>query len=329
MDKIENPELKDTVLDSIGTPNFKNRLLAAVDEEKRKKLFAGWKAELAEFAIEIEERNLVGEKNVAMDYVRSYGEWSKEKNVERPEDADKVNYYFRVGKYQIDLFRERQDHIAIKTDEEIQREAVKAAAEKNINELKEISARHYRLRTDFVKSFGGAKKYGGEICRYAAGVLLAASGLQFNADFELLAELLDLDIDCDTNYDLEDFRSVVAEKSVENPEYVLLACACAVEGKKKYVETKWNVEKCVLEAMHNPSEALGRQYDFLVSVGYEMSDEEKAMQNGTHWLFRDVEIETPCSLCKKSRPWCDGCCRVCEDRCNGWQVCREESEDKK
>ena len=42
--------------------------------------------------------------------------------------------------------------------------------------------------------------------------------------------------------------------------------------------------------MHEPNDGLDRLYNFLISLGYEMSDEEKAMQDGTHQLLgrRDV-----------------------------------------
>ncbi len=35
------------------------------------------------------------------------------------------------------------------------------------------------------------------------------------------------------------------------------------------------------------NERLDRVYDFLQSIGYEMSDEEKAMRDGTHEVFRE------------------------------------------
>ena len=37
LDKIEDPQLKNEVLDAIGTANFKNKLSAAIDEEKLRK----------------------------------------------------------------------------------------------------------------------------------------------------------------------------------------------------------------------------------------------------------------------------------------------------
>ena len=38
-------------------------------------------------------------------------------------------------------------------------------------------------------------------------------------------------------------------------------------------------------AKYSPDERLDRIYDFLCSLGYEMSDEEKALRDGTHELF--------------------------------------------
>ena len=40
---------------------------------------------------------------------------------------------------------------------------------------------------------------------------------------------------------------------------------------------------------HVESERLDRIYQFLESLGYEMSDEEKQLQNGSHPLFAKSE----------------------------------------
>lgn len=53
-----------------------------------------------------------------------------------------------------------------------------------------------------------------------------------------------------------------------------------------YWKQEWNPEIIAYEYKHNPNDELDRLYDFLTALGYEMSDDEKAMQNGTHELFQ-------------------------------------------
>ena len=40
---------------------------------------------------------------------------------------------------------------------------------------------------------------------------------------------------------------------------------------------------------HEENEKLDRIYALLVKLGYEMSDDEKALQDGTHELFGEVD----------------------------------------
>ncbi len=42
---------------------------------------------------------------------------------------------------------------------------------------------------------------------------------------------------------------------------------------------------------YDPCPKLAVLYDWLISLGYEMSDEEKAMRDGTHELFSGIGTE--------------------------------------
>ena len=76
---------------------------------------------------------------------------------------------------------------------------------------------------------------------------------------------------------------------------------------------------------YEKNEKLDFLYKTLTELGYEMSDEEKALQDGTHELFREYEEgPDPCAFCKAAHPFCNRCCKACDDHCNGVQVCRKE-----
>lgn len=47
----------------------------------------------------------------------------------------------------------------------------------------------------------------------------------------------------------------------------------------------WNREFRVDEYVHSADEDLDRLYELLIFLGYEMSDDEKAMRDGTHSIF--------------------------------------------
>lgn len=324
LDKIEDPELKNKALDAIGTVNFRNELKSAIEADKLKKRMAAWRADLETFATEIEKRDYIGEEYVPMDYVRNYGRWHNDSvTVERPEDADTVRYYFRASSDQLDLYR---DHQEIKeTEEDRLRKKAREEQERREAELDEITERHFALRSEFVSEFGRAKKCLREICRYASNMLIGDGGWGRNEiNAELLGTLLDLDIDDHTDYG--DLKAMVAVAAKDSPEYVLLACAYASEDDEgnRYFKRVWNSKKSACDFEYDPNDGLDSLYDFLISLGYEMSDEEKAMQNGSHELLQsDEEVkEDPCALCKSSHPACDKCCQTCTEHCNAWQDCR-------
>lgn len=286
LEKIETPELKNKVLDTIGTANFKDALKKAIDDEKHLRRMAQWETDLEAFAIKIEKSGYVGEASVPMDYVRNYGRWSqKDTMVEKPEDTGEVKYYYRVSADQIDLYKDHQERG--ETEEERQRKEKDRARNRVMAELREITERHYSLRVEFVSDFSAAKKHLIEICKYAAGAIVG-DGLygrdEINA--ELTGELLDLGIDDNTDYPA--FTAMVEECAEESPEYVLLVCAYAsVEADDNgYWAERWNTDKREYEIVHEPNDDLDRLYDFLISLGYEMSDEEKAMRDGTHQLLK-------------------------------------------
>jgi len=56
--------------------------------------------------------------------------------------------------------------------------------------------------------------------------------------------------------------------------------------------------------VYSPNYKLNALYEWLISLGYEMSDEEKALQNGTHPLF--VDKDAPAEATPSSAEWNDG-----------------------
>jgi ParB family chromosome partitioning protein len=325
LDKIEDPELKNKVLDAIGTPNFRNELKSAVEKEKNSKLVTGWIQDAETFAERVEKSDYS-----TMEFVAGYNVWSTSKTVERPDDADDVPYYFTADDRYVNIYKKRQPHE--ETEEDRQRKARAAAAEQRKAELQEISERHFMLRQEFISGFGNAKKFAAEIMGYAAKAMIELSeSYRDDIDYERLDELLGFDVD--ENMDEGITKALYTEAFNRYPEYALLATAYVATDNddEKYWDTRW--DKGALIAQYEPNDNLDAVYSFLVSLGYEMSDEENAMQNGTHPLLQNADNESenkptgdPCALCKSAHPACDKCCANCDDKCNGCQLCRKGIE---
>lgn len=284
LEAISDITLKNQVLKSIGTANFQQQLKAAKEKEKTKAYIDGVIAELEAFARRIEEVD-----RETMEYLFNYGWWNK-KTVQRPEDADTVQYYFRVGRNidQVDLYRQRQAQIKVDPKEE-ERERRADHASSRMDALEALTRQAYQLRADFIAGFTGAKKHTAKIAVFAGQRLIFAfDDYNSSLDHDILCGLLNLD--CDTENDdinMDAYYQVMQEK----PEYGLLCTAYAAsdDDSNGYCCKEWNREIQAYIPVYGVNDDLNALYDFLISIGYEMSDMEKSLQDGSHPLFTEVD----------------------------------------
>ena len=75
------------------------------------------------------------------------------------------------------------------------------------------------------------------------------------------------------------------------PEYALLVSTLSAwdSETRRYYGIDWTDGKS--RAEYRPDKILDKLYQFLISIGYEMSDEEKALQDGSHALFNDEAVQ--------------------------------------
>ena len=188
----------------------------------------------------------------------------------------------------------------------------------------------YELRRDFVKDLTPAecKKHFSAIMEYATPLLSGYGRVRDDENvLHLLGVALDEQVQDDT--ELEDTLKMFNAYDTE-PEKVLLAMAFdAQDGERTgYWSTIWSSEAGKSVYKHNENIPLNRTYELLTALGYEMADDEKALQEGTHRLFAvygsGSKADTPCDKCKVAHPECDKCCKTCDDHCNAFQLCRKE-----
>ena len=292
LDKIEDPQLKNEVLDAIGTANFKNKLSAAIDEEKLRKRLDEWEAELSKFAVKVEERGKVDGEAVPMDYTCNFHRWNMSREVERPADADTVKYFYLRSKSEIDLFRTRTERV--KTAEELAREERRAAHERVVAELREITERHFNLRSEFVSGLSQTvvKKHFADVAAFSVRQIIGDGGYHRDEpDPDALGICFDLDLEEDIDYD--DLHKELEPKVWDTPEKGLFFCIYSMvdDCGEGYWKRQWNRDMQVEECAYEPNDDLDRLYVLLTKLGYEISDEEAEMMNGTHALLQPAEAE--------------------------------------
>lgn len=271
LEKIEDPELRNKVLESIGTPNFRNELEKAKTQETYRKNAEEILGKLRTFAAEIQENELRNYK-----YVRSYYIGSKEK-VEIPEDAETEKYAFTRSIYHFTLYKFVTDEEEAKQRRELE-EKEKERRER-VAALGEAHKRAYKLRSDFAKGISNAdiRKHIGAIIE---SLLYDMLDRYINIDYDDIADFVGIELPDDDNDDPgKGAWDAIAEELRKQPEKFLWAAAYhALDSESMGYHNYWN---CVYEG----NKELDRVYDILELFGYQMSDEEKALRDGTHELF--------------------------------------------
>lgn len=286
LDKIDSLEAKNEVLDTVGTANFHAALQKAIKDQEFFQCMKQWEKEISRFALKIETKENIGTADSAMLFVRSYGRWTdKNTSVQEPKDAGNTKYFYRIFKDYIELYRERQT--IPKAETEIESERRKEDFKRVSAELSEITERHFALRMEFIESFEKSKKYMSEICSFAVKTIIGTDELgRDDVDIDIMSALFDLDIENDIEYSGL-LRQIVPDIA-ENPLGTLLSCAYAASDCEDngYWREQWDSHYQTRVYAYEENESLNHLYDFLISLGYEMSDEEKAMQDGSHPLFQ-------------------------------------------
>ncbi len=270
LEKIQSPELRNKVLEAIGTKNFDYEMRQALDREKAEANREKWVEALSSFATEAEDTarmRQVAWHNLTDDPV---------KVLRVPEDAGETDYFFRLTSYSVTIVREAQNS----ADEDAQQAVYRAQNEREV-ELRAMSERAYQLRRAFIGNFPATKKHVPQIIRFWMRMKMLAVGdwCYFNTD--AFAGFLELG---DENGDYElDFETIEQDLKAA-PERVFLYAAYADindNSRNNYYQKSWQKWP-----EHAPNAKLDELYAALEELGYQMSDEERALQDGTHVLFR-------------------------------------------
>lgn len=291
--EVEDIEARNRLLSSIGTPNFKNDLSRELQNQKTKHRIAEWLVVVKTFATEIQKDDIDRDK---MNYVRNYSWYRLTDEVQIPEDAAEVKYYYIVCSNEIDIYKER-DAEKEEAEQNARDERLRKDAEER-EKWRDINDRHFDLRMEFVRNLSNSKckKHFAEICLFLADAVKEMSATYYNRprlEIGTFAYCMcvpfnedDVDEDCEIA-EIPDMNAAIEAE----PEKAALCIAYSGADNEKsgYWAHEWNSEKRIFEYVYKANDRLDAVYDMLTSLGYEMSDEEKQMQNGNHEAFATEE----------------------------------------
>lgn len=274
LSKIKDIEKRNEVLEHVGTSEFNWKFQNTIREQEREELREKLIKKVSEFAKDIQT---LDSKKVKTKYIAhlSYTEASLKKNIKIEEGKE---YIYQAGTWNIELWENiygqaETDEERIKRELEERKRAEEAEKRIKIDEIKD---RTTRLRREFIYSLSNSK-----LKPHIGDIILLA--IEVTASFHLWKDdymkIWNIDtIDTTT----EDFNFKEVEKEVSgNPELSLLKIIYEDELKS---ETYFNWRGEYVE-----DEGLDKLYNLLEKLGYEMSEEEKQLQEGTHELFKKNE----------------------------------------
>ncbi len=266
LEKIHDIKLRNSVLDKIGTNNFKWELQQAIEKEKSEKNKALIIAGLEKFAKQVKDGN-------GLQYVKYYPT-SQETEITIPDDADSVEYFFEVSSYgSVTLYKKCGQSKSNSAQDNQNKES-----DQRRNNLSEITKRAYQLRREFILDFSNAraKKNIEIIMEYSVRALCGFD----TVDLDDFAGALNMETDDDEELIFDNF----SERVKKEPDlHLLIATYIALDSGRESYYT-WN-------GQYNDNEDLNAVYEFLEKLGYEMSEEECMLQLGTHKLFAPKDAE--------------------------------------
>lgn len=288
LDKIDSDEDKQYCLKHIGTSNFKNTIKEILYKQKLKSRIAEWLEVVKTFATE-----RTGSKD-GLKYICNYGYYNQSKEVNIPEDANEVKYYYFLTEREIDIYTERDKDK--EAQEEAERAERRAREDAEREKYESVSERHYELRKAYVKGLSSASCKRGleQIAEFLASVIETADNSGYysvrpSLDIELLGECMDIPDSINEDEYTERFfgdTEFISCVSARSEKLIFCLAYCAMERKSAgYYTHEWNRETQKYEYLHKENDRLDLLYSVLCNLGYEMSDEEIAMQSGTHELF--------------------------------------------
>lgn len=264
LDKIKDTELRNKVLEAIGTSNFDWELKNAISEEKSRARQELIIETVRGFATEISERS-------GLKYVTSYYNYGSGE-LKLPEGAGTTKYFYFPISNGADIYREYTADEKKRSDEENKQRVEQNRIQ---NQFSEIAKQAFELRREFVRDLH-AKSHIETIMQFAI------KSLAYNQSY--YTQIITPD---------EFYRFYPAGEVKESGFFEKLSEG---EGNLPTVNALFIMAYCNFHdsetekyndysGEYRRNDKLDIIYEYLEKLGYEMSDEERAWYGGTHELY--------------------------------------------
>ena len=270
LSEIEDIETRNKVLADIGTANFNNSLKAAISDQERaetlKKMREAFEA-AGLYAIDNKDYSKYSYQT-SISMLRNI-----ENNIKRAKEQGCVGYYLGYGTCFYMMSKKDEQP---KEQGETEYQKKECERKERVAKLEEAFERAYQLRREFIANYpmSSAMKNLPKIAAF-----LACMGC--NEDLK--------DSICKEDFEKLVFRELHEFGSFEEVSDLLdmpTAAAKAMLVSVWLLTDSEGLDCCNWQGMYRENEALNMIYEFLESLGYEMSDEERELIEGTSELYK-------------------------------------------
>lgn len=289
LNEIKDPQKRNQVLDAIGTPNFNYELKSALEDQKFAEEYQAVLAALqaAAWCKERTDENITF--NGDYDTCRYFDRYNRKPITTMPSDLDQASYIYTASANTIWIYRKGpKANKKGKTAEQEKKDRYSKKADNIHKQLEAISKTHREMRQEFIENFSTFNNDQMGIEAFAAKALLAyAYG---TPSHEILSKVSGIPmVEKNTTTQIVDPK-VWNGMLFNNPIRALLYAAYVRMDRYglSYATRMWNDKVSFSVPKHQKEDSLDLLYECLVSLGYEMSDDEILMQNGKHPLFKEA-----------------------------------------
>ena len=272
LEKIEDIERKNKVLETIGTSDFKWQLNKAIQVEERIRKKQEILKLVESYALRVDTKE---------GYSANILSIHDEESFQVPMDVGNIEYFY---------FIDDEENIYLLTnaiDTELEEEKTKKEQQEKLKlkleKLKQATKLAYEMRFNFIKNWNSKKpEHKGIIISTAIEVILSRP--YSSVDFRALGKLLDVDFYSENEHNCKEERSFehpAIKKAFETNRYhtLLMVYYCL-----EMDSPSWNYYS-TSNAKYEGNEFLDQTYNILQALGYELSSEEKKLKEGTHELY--------------------------------------------
>ena len=275
LEKITDPELKSKALAAIGTANYNWTVENCLRRQREADIRGEWLSHIDKLFVKEDydpDRKVV--KTVCMNSRMTDDDKAELDNLEDGDTACTLSYCYTEGNNYCYIQGAKRDKPQPKWEEE------QRVRTERTERIRAVQAQAQELRKKFVSEYV-SKRHNWSAALLA---LFAHEICVEDVRWSRVAEVLDIPNNSEEEFDSE----TITENSdfilacIEHPDKVLLTVLADYEEDSNKCMYTW-------DGYYSRNEGLEHWYRTLGKLGYSISDEEKAMLDGTHECFEKKE----------------------------------------